>query len=396
MPWQVEFALRRFIGRVGTAARFDAAAAVRGAAARAGRPQRARVARRGRRHLPAALAAAEPLRRAPRRRCTTPPRHVPRLDAPRVPYVIGVAGSVAVGKSTTSRILQALLARWPSHPQVDLVTTDGFLLPQRGARGARPDAAQGLSGELRRAAPRASSWPTSSRASRKCRRRSTRTSLYDIVPGAVPGRPPARHRHRRGAERAADRRAGATGCSCPTSSISRSTSTPSEADIEQWYVERFLTLRETVFQNPSSYFHRYAALTRDEAQAMARTLVADDQPGQPARERAADARARPSHSREGARPRRPEGATGERCSWQRAVSRGQHSRRPGPDYGPGNCRTNNEPGCEARLVNLPSASCLLPANWWRSQLAGFADFCDVGLPAAVEGLDGRRIPTSAA
>ena len=49
----------------------------------------------------------------------------------RVPFVIGVAGSVAVGKSTTSRILQALLARWPSHPQVALVTTDGFLLPQR-------------------------------------------------------------------------------------------------------------------------------------------------------------------------------------------------------------------------------------------------------------------------
>ena len=50
---------------------------------------------------------------------------------PRVPYVIGVAGSVAVGKSTTSRILQALLARWPSHPRVDLITTDGFLLPRR-------------------------------------------------------------------------------------------------------------------------------------------------------------------------------------------------------------------------------------------------------------------------
>jgi len=61
------------------------------------------------------------------------------LGAPvaRVPYVIGIAGSVAVGKSTTSRVLRALLSHWPSHPRVDLVTTDGFLLPQRGleARG---------------------------------------------------------------------------------------------------------------------------------------------------------------------------------------------------------------------------------------------------------------------
>ena len=49
--------------------------------------------------------------------------------SPKVPYVIGVAGSVAVGKSTFARILQALLARWPDHPKVDLITTDGFLHP---------------------------------------------------------------------------------------------------------------------------------------------------------------------------------------------------------------------------------------------------------------------------
>src|SRR4029077_13521467 len=47
----------------------------------------------------------------------------------KMPYIIGVAGSVAVGKSTTARVLQALLARWPNVPKVDLITTDGFLYP---------------------------------------------------------------------------------------------------------------------------------------------------------------------------------------------------------------------------------------------------------------------------
>ena len=58
-------------------------------------------------------------------------RDVPAAQHPKVPYIIGVAGSVAVGKSTFARLLQALLARWPGHPRVDLVTTDGFLYPNR-------------------------------------------------------------------------------------------------------------------------------------------------------------------------------------------------------------------------------------------------------------------------
>ena len=58
-------------------------------------------------------------------------------DEPKMPYIIGVAGSAAVGKSTTARVLQALLARWPPKPKVDLVTTDGFLFSDRGARTAK-------------------------------------------------------------------------------------------------------------------------------------------------------------------------------------------------------------------------------------------------------------------
>ena len=69
----------------------------------------------------------------------------------KMPYIIGVAGSVAVGKSTTARVLQALLARWPNVPKVDLITTDGFLLSERDPGTRRPDGEKGLSGELRSA-----------------------------------------------------------------------------------------------------------------------------------------------------------------------------------------------------------------------------------------------------
>ena len=70
-------------------------------------------------------------------------------DVVKTPFIIGIAGSVAVGKSTTARVLKELLARWPSSPKVDLVTTDGFLLPERGAAPRKPDGAQGLSRQLR-------------------------------------------------------------------------------------------------------------------------------------------------------------------------------------------------------------------------------------------------------
>ncbi len=187
----------------------------------------------------------------------------------RVPYVIGVAGSVAVGKSTTSRILQALLARWPSHPKVDLITTDGFLLPQPLLQSRSLMRRKGFpeSYDVRRllqfmadvkAGEPEVSAPVYSHL------------LYDIVADEfqVVRQPDIIIVEGLNVLQTGSGRTGFVSDFFDFSIYVDA----NEGDIEQWYVERFLTLRETVFQNPSSYFHRYAALTRDEAKEMARTL----------------------------------------------------------------------------------------------------------------------------
>jgi len=194
--------------------------------------------------------------------------------SPRVPYVIGLAGSVAVGKSTTSRVLQALLSSWPSHPQVDLVTTDGFLRPQREleARGLVQRKGFPESYDLRRlvqfmadvksGAPEVSA-PVYSHLA------------YDIVPGErqVVRRPDIVIVEGLNVLQTGSGRAGQPMPSFVSDFFDFSIYVDAQDDdIEQWYVERFLALRETVFRDPSSYFHRYAALSHEEAVATARTI----------------------------------------------------------------------------------------------------------------------------
>jgi len=189
--------------------------------------------------------------------------------APKVPYVIGIAGSVAVGKSTFARILQALLARWPDHPRVDLITTDGFLFPNQvlDDRGIMN----------RKGFPE--SYDTKALLS----------FLRDVKGGAVEVTAPV-YSHvvydivddERVVINQPDilileglnvLQVGSESNEFVSDYFDFSIYIDAEEeDIEKWYIDRFQALRETVFRDPDSFFQHYAHLTDEQAVDMARTI----------------------------------------------------------------------------------------------------------------------------
>ncbi len=189
----------------------------------------------------------------------------------KVPFVLGIAGSVAVGKSTTARVLQALLGRWPDHPTVDLITTDGFLWPnsvleQRGIMDRK-------------------GFPES------YDRRRLIHFLDEIKSGAEEVRAPVYSHllYDRTDDEVVVRRPDVViveGLNVlQTGSVDDHTPVfvsdffdfsifvdAEISDLRAWYIERFFTLRETSFRDPRSYFRRYADLNDDEALATATAI----------------------------------------------------------------------------------------------------------------------------
>jgi type I pantothenate kinase len=197
--------------------------------------------------------------------------------AAKVPFVIGIAGSVAVGKSTAARILQALLTRWPDHPRVDLVTTDGFLYPNAvlEARGLMQRKGFPESYDVRRLLD----FLVAVKAGREHVTAPVYSHLvYDIVPGREQSvdRPDIMILEGLNVLQAADLHAGRRAHMFVSDFFDFSIYVDAEeADIEEWYVARFMTLRRTVFTDAGSYFHRYAALSDSDAEKTARAIWRD-------------------------------------------------------------------------------------------------------------------------
>jgi len=195
-------------------------------------------------------------------------------DDGKVPYIIGVAGSVAVGKSTTARVLQALLSRWANTPKVDLITTDGFLLPNAQLereglleRKGFPESYD--SAKLLR-------FLSDVKAGRSHVEAPVYSHLtYDVVPDESVGVDRPDILIVEGVNVLLPSRLPRDGKETPFVSDFFDFSVYLDADedqLEKWYVSRFMRLRSTAFRDPRSYFKKFSEVSDAEAEEVARSI----------------------------------------------------------------------------------------------------------------------------
>jgi type I pantothenate kinase len=195
-------------------------------------------------------------------------------DVTKTPFIIGMAGSVAVGKSTTARILKELLARWPSSPKVDLVTTDGFLYPNDVLRRENLMERKGFPdsydvGALLRFLSAIKSGQPDVPAPVYSH------LTYDVLPGEYVKIDRPDILIFEGLNVLQPRELPRDGKFVPFVSDFFDFSIYIDAEeelIHQWYITRFMRLRETAFRDPQSFFHRYAGLSEDAARAIGESL----------------------------------------------------------------------------------------------------------------------------
>ena len=192
----------------------------------------------------------------------------------KVPYIVGVAGSVAVGKSTTARVLKALMSRWPNTPKVELITTDGFLHPNRALQELGLMERKGFPESFNGSA--LIHFLSDVKAGKRHVAAPVYSHLtYDVLPDEVVlvDRPDILIVE--GLNVLMPNRQARDGRDIPFVSDFFDFSVYLDAGedlLQDWYVSRFMSLRETAFRDPQSYFRRYADIGPAEAEGIARGI----------------------------------------------------------------------------------------------------------------------------